>query len=454
MQEVEIYDNYILYEDGNIKVKKTGKFLKDPTQKKYPTVFLIDKEGILNRRRLHQLVYEKFCGTVKNDKMVIFKDGNSKNYHYTNLICVSKKENSKTFQNQEIVMDPNLKWVKVFGHEHYKISEKGDVYSCKINIINSASERPNGYLSLSLRDNNGKRKIEYIHKLVYTSFHNIDLSLEDKKVIDHINRDRLDNSISNLRLVSYSENNKNSEKKKCRPLTVLQYSLNNKFIKKWETALQAAKELNFSNHEKINKCCFGKIKDAHGFIWHFENKIHDISDYVNIVTDDGIKYLNYKINREGKIINKNNLLMKPKEQEYHRVGLTENRVSKEFAVHRLVALTFLKNEKNYPIVNHKDENKKNNNVENLEWTNHTKNAIHSSSKDINQIDIKTGKIIATFNSINNANIALNKKGGSGIGQTLGGKQKTAYGFKWEYSISDKNLRMDEKNLVKIKKEGG
>lgn len=212
--------------------------------------------------------------------------------------------------------------------------------------------------------------------------------------------------------------------------------------------------MNFSNHEKINKCCFGKIKDAHGFIWHFENKIHDISDYVNIVTDDGIKYLNYKINREGKIINKNKLLMKPKEKEYHRVGLTANRVSKEFAVHRLVALTFLKNENNYPIVNHKDENKKNNNVENLEWTNHSKNAIHSSSKDINQIDIKTGKIIATFNSINSASIALNKKDGSGIGKTLGGKQKTAYGFKWEYSISDKNLRMDEKNLVKIKKEGG
>ena len=45
-----------------------------------------------------------------------------------------------------------------------------------------------------------------------------------------------------------------------------------------------------------------------------------------------------------------------------------NGKSKQYTVHRLVALTFLPNPENLPIINHKDENKLNNKVDNLEWT--------------------------------------------------------------------------------------
>ena len=45
----------------------------------------------------------------------------------------------------------------------------------------------------------------------------------------------------------------------------------------------------------------------------------------------------------------------------------ENGKKKNEAIHRLVALTFLDNPNKYPCVNHKDEDKTNNNVDNLEW---------------------------------------------------------------------------------------
>lgn len=52
---------------------------------------------------------------------------------------------------------------------------------------------------------------------------------------------------------------------------------------------------------------------------------------------------------------------------YKRVNLSKNNKKKEVPVHRLVAMAFIENPNNYPQINHKDENKFNNNVDNLEW---------------------------------------------------------------------------------------
>lgn len=52
---------------------------------------------------------------------------------------------------------------------------------------------------------------------------------------------------------------------------------------------------------------------------------------------------------------------------YLQVGLSKNGIRKQFTVHRLVAQTFIPNPNNLPQVNHKDENKTNNCIENLEW---------------------------------------------------------------------------------------
>lgn len=52
---------------------------------------------------------------------------------------------------------------------------------------------------------------------------------------------------------------------------------------------------------------------------------------------------------------------------YEKVSFVRNGTQKIFYVHRLVAQAFIPNPNNYPQVNHKDENKLNNNVENLEW---------------------------------------------------------------------------------------
>ena len=62
---------------------------------------------------------------------------------------------------------------------------------------------------------------------------------------------------------------------------------------------------------------------------------------------------------------------------YYFVGLTKNKICKNFAVHRLVTQAFIVNPNSLPDVNHKDGNKKNNNVSNLEWCSGSYNLQHA-----------------------------------------------------------------------------
>lgn len=62
---------------------------------------------------------------------------------------------------------------------------------------------------------------------------------------------------------------------------------------------------------------------------------------------------------------------------YHRISLSKKGVIKNKFVHRLVAETFINNTEDKPFINHKDGNKQNNEVDNLEWVTSNENTLHS-----------------------------------------------------------------------------
>lgn len=79
----------------------------------------------------------------------------------------------------------------------------------------------------------------------------------------------------------------------------------------------------------------------------------------------------YQISNLGNLISIKHNTIKPiivfKSQRYLRSNLWKDGKYKTFSIHRLVAEAFLPNLNNFPVVNHKDGNKLNNRVDNLEW---------------------------------------------------------------------------------------
>ena len=124
---------------------------------------------------------------------------------------------------------------------------------------------------------------------------------------------------------------------------------------------------------------------------------------------------------------------------YLRVYLTKENTSKYIRVHRLVARAFIPNPHNLPEVNHKDENKKNNYVENLEWCDRRYNVNYGSrnervSKKILQYS-KSGEFIREWQGAREVERVLGIDN-SHINACCRGKQKSAYGFIWKYKEKD------------------
>ena len=79
------------------------------------------------------------------------------------------------------------------------------------------------------------------------------------------------------------------------------------------------------------------------------------------------------IDRMGRVFEERILVNNKKQHGYTSAVLYKNRIRHEQTVHRLVASAFLENPNNYPCVNHKNETKDDNRVENLEWCDHAYN---------------------------------------------------------------------------------
>ena len=120
---------------------------------------------------------------------------------------------------------------------------------------------------------------------------------------------------------------------------------------------------------------------------------------------------------------------------YLQVTLCKNNIKKVYKVHRLVAEAFIDNPDNLPQVNHKDENKTNNNVENLEWCTNEYNINYGTrtercSKPVLQYTLD-GEFVREWESA----IQAEREGGFNntcICQCCLGKRKTHKGFIWKY----------------------
>ena len=134
---------------------------------------------------------------------------------------------------------------------------------------------------------------------------------------------------------------------------------------------------------------------------------------------------------------------------YLQVQLYKNGIREHKYVHRIVAEAFIPNPNNYPEINHKDEDKTNNYMGNLEWCTRKYNvnfgtaierAAQTQSKKVRAVNVETGEVLA-FNSAEEAGNKGYSSGvvykacsgvyKSGIGKLIGDGHLYK-GHKWSY----------------------
>lgn len=90
--------------------------------------------------------------------------------------------------------------------------------------------------------------------------------------------------------------------------------------------------------------------------------LYQVSNLGRVKSLPRIKYGRIKISRETILVP---ILIKA--SRYYQVNMYLKGIRKKFSIHRLVAQAFIPNPSNHPFINHKDETRDNNNVNNLEW---------------------------------------------------------------------------------------
>lgn len=167
----------------------------------------------------------------------------------------------------------------------------------------------------------------------------------------------------------------------------------------------------------------------------------DIEGYeglYQVSTHGRVRSLNYRLTGRTVVLN-------PVETTYGylKVRLYNNRKGKTFLVHRLVAEAFIPNLFDEPQVNHRDENKKRNHVDNLEWCDSKLNCNYGTrnkrvsekltngklSKPVLQLT-KTGELVREYTSAREA--GRNGYYQQNVSNCCRGKLKSHKGYIWKY----------------------
>ena len=293
----------------------------------------------------------------------------------------------------------------------YEVSNTGEIRNKKTLKIKATQFGSTGYITTRLDVGSCKKTIQ-LHSIIAQAFLKPIEEKENKKIIVKF-KDENKNNINNNNLFYDYQNITKS------------------------TKIRIVDDINDNhiNNNEINNIIVNINNNL-----HIDNEIA-INDFKGKIILD---YPDYLISKDGQVYSKKSNKIRKfeiNETGYCRIKLSneEYKQGNKFYIHQLVAKAYIPNPNNYDQVNHKDLNKHNNNVNNLEWCDGSMNMKHNAdnkpenSRKVIQLDpLDTNKIIGTFNSIKEASIKTGINNTSII-HCCSKKYKKAGGYIWSYT---------------------
>lgn len=276
--------NYTITEEGRVFNLTTNKELKGSITESGYRYFRLSDNGSKYRFYAHRLVAEYFLPNNDNTKIVNHINGDKLDNRVSNLEWISHSENNihanaiglrKSNKNKKIYFNedkdslPGEVWKTIPNYPKYLVSSKGRIRSLQNN--HDLLLKPvitNGYYKVRL-SNNGKIDDKLIAYLVYFTF--ITDTLKENYVVDHIDGNKLNNDLENLRYISRSENTRAayySQQNQSNIQSVICYK-NGQYIGTFPSCKEASRQLN-CDASAISKCCRGIYKHTHGYNFQYQ----------------------------------------------------------------------------------------------------------------------------------------------------------------------------------------
>lgn len=365
-----------------------------------------------------------------------------------------------------------MTWKQIPSYPDYEASDSGEgIRRIKNKYVMKGQKQEYIIHKLTF---NGKRTSSIGEHILIAETFLPKLQSDVKLQVNHKDGNKFNNLLSNLEWMTQSQNiiHKN-ESDSSQYDKVAQYDKNMNLIKEYWNFSDASREMGINRHTIANACKSGKL--SKGFYWKRIKNENKTNAYISVIVDQDpsevwkdITNTSYMVSSIGRVRSKYGTILsakKPIDDSYARVHIDKAHVDKTQIdklptsyVHKLVAKAFIKKPDNWNKdfkVNHKDGNKTNNRIENLEWCTQSENLIHAADtglldvrKSVIIID-KDGKELKTFKSISDASREYGI-GASDIGNVCRGKAITAGGYYWKFKGDDNFTIKKDKTKTAIR----
>ena len=307
-KKIKDYENYEISSYGRVKGGKYNRIMSQYSNGKYLNISLC-KNSKQKNFRVNRLVCINFIDNPENKRTSDHININSFDNRLVNLRWATQaeqnnnqnihKNHNSIFDNIEII---NEEWKPIpsnliYDAENYQISNYGRVKNPKNKILKGGVDM--GYVIYHFKKNTPKIKAHVLVGSLYIP------NTENKKILNHIDGNKLNNHISNLEWTSHSENTQHAIDSGLLDIkkSIIQYDLNDNKINEFDSIIEASNTLNIS-YQGISRCCNKQQITAGGFKFTFKEDKH--IKKINVLSEKEILINKEKKNkRQKKTYNKN-----------------------------------------------------------------------------------------------------------------------------------------------------